>query len=130
MKNLKKYYKMNIGMIGYNEGNGHPYSFSAIINGYDQAFMDKSPYPVIGSYLAKRNKEEFGIGSMKVTHIWCPDKKDSTQIASCTFIKNCVDDYSDMLGKIDAVIIARDDVDSHFKIASFFFKACKRLSRS
>jgi len=25
---------IKIGMIGLSEGNGHPYSFSAIINGY------------------------------------------------------------------------------------------------
>ena len=27
---------LKIGMIGYNEGNGHPYSYSAIFNGYNR----------------------------------------------------------------------------------------------
>ena len=26
---------VRVGMIGMSEGNGHPFSFSAIINGYD-----------------------------------------------------------------------------------------------
>jgi len=27
---------LKIGMIGYNDGNGHPYSYSAIFNGYNK----------------------------------------------------------------------------------------------
>ncbi len=33
---------MNLGIIGYNKNNGHPYSFSAIINGYDKNYLIKS----------------------------------------------------------------------------------------
>ena len=33
---------IKIGIIGTSEGNGHPYSFSAIINGYDDKNMSMS----------------------------------------------------------------------------------------
>jgi len=111
-----------IGIIGYNEGNGHPYSFAAIINGYDQELMNRSPYPGIANYLSSRSKEEFGIDDLKVTHVWTPYKDVSESIAECSLIENVSADYKDMIGNVDAVIIARDDVDSHFGIASFFLE--------
>lgn len=113
---------MNIGIIGYNEGNGHPYSFSAIINGYNEINMKASRYPVIYNYLQKRDKTEFGINDFKVTHIWTPFADISEEIAQCTYIDNVVLDYKDMYGSVDAVIIARDDVESHFEIAKFFLE--------
>jgi len=113
---------VKLGMIGYNEGNGHPYSFSAIINGYDQSKMDKSPYPVIANYLAKRKIDEFGIGDLNVTHIWTPDSNISHNIAECTYIENVAMTYKDFIGEVDAVIIARDDVESHYELTRFFLK--------
>ncbi|WP_047446146.1 Gfo/Idh/MocA family oxidoreductase [Alistipes sp. ZOR0009] len=111
-----------IGIIGYNDGNGHPYSFSAIINGYDKDYMSHCPYKTIYNYLQKRNENEFGIGNLRVTHVWTPSEKVSIDISKCTYIDNIVDKYEDMAGQVDAVIIARDDVESHFKIASFFLE--------
>ena len=32
---------LNLGVIGLSEGNGHPYSWSAIFNGYDSVEMDE-----------------------------------------------------------------------------------------
>ena len=42
--------EIKLGIIGYNEGNGHPYSFSAIINGFNPN-ADWSRYPQILEYL-------------------------------------------------------------------------------
>ncbi|SHL93167.1 Gfo/Idh/MocA family oxidoreductase [Mucilaginibacter sp. OK098] len=111
-----------IGIIGYNEGNGHPFSFSAIINGYSQEKMDVSPYPNIAKYLSLRLPSDFGIDNWRVSHIWCPDKSMADTIANCTYIDNRVDDYKAMLGMVNAVIIARDDVKSHMPIAQFFLE--------
>lgn len=111
-----------VGIIGYNNGNGHPYSFSAIINGYDQEEMDNSPYPGIAKYLSVREPDEFGVNDFRVTHVWCPDKAIALNIAACTNIPNVVDEYLGMLGAVDAVIIARDDVRSHFTIAKPFLE--------
>lgn len=113
---------VKIGLIGYNEGNGHPFSFSAIINGFNDEVMSKCPYPVIYDYLKCRPKEEIGLPDMKVTHIWCPDFAIARNIADCSYISEVVSRYEDMLSSIDAVIIARDDVESHFEIAKFFLE--------
>ena len=114
--------KIRIGIIGYNEGNGHPYSFSAIINGYDKDHMKKSRYPVIYNYLKERKKNEFGIDNVKITHIWTPNKSISNEISNCCFIPNVVNDYKKMINYVDAIIIARDDVNSHYEISSFFLE--------
>lgn len=111
---------IKIGLIGYNEGNGHPYSFSAIINGYDREFMSQCPYRVIYKYLSSRPSDELGLEEMQVTHIWCPDIQVAKDIARCSKIDHVVENYEDMLGVVDAVIIARDDVGSHYEIARFF----------
>lgn len=111
---------IRIGLIGYNEGNGHPYSFSAIINGYNPEEMCHCPYKVIYDYLQARPTAEIGIEDMEITYVWCPDSKIAENIARCTRIKHVVNSYEEMLNHVDAVIIARDDVDSHFPIAKFF----------
>lgn len=111
---------IRIGLIGYNEGNGHPYSFSAIINGYDSDKMRKCPYSVIYHYLEARPKTEVNLEGMMVTHVWCPDRSIATDIAECSKIDHVVEHYEDMANEVDAVIIARDDVESHYPIARFF----------
>ena len=44
-----------------NEGNGHPYSFSAIFNGYNEEAINECPYSAIKQYLPAhhRNKNLF-----------------------------------------------------------------------
>ena len=113
---------LKIGMIGYNKGNGHPYSFSSIINGFDRSEMKKSRYPKIYQYLNERNKSDFGIPNVRVTHIWTPDASISKEISKCCFIENITEKYEDFLGNVNAVIIARDDAESHREIATFFLK--------
>ena len=46
-----EYLVINTGIIGLSEGNGHPFSFSAIINGYDKIELKKSGWKVIYDYL-------------------------------------------------------------------------------
>ena len=37
-----------IGVIGINDGNGHPYSFSAMFNGFDNDYLHKyCPFDLI-----------------------------------------------------------------------------------
>ena len=107
-------------MIGYNEGNGHPYSFSAIINGFDAKVMQECPYPIIYEYLSKRLPYEFGVFNFKVTHVWTPFIEISHSIARSTFISNVCNEYMEMLGEVDVVIIATDDATDHVKIARIF----------
>ena len=44
---------MKLGIIGISEGNGHPYSWSAIINGYNKKKMEECKYESIPSYLKR-----------------------------------------------------------------------------
>ena len=43
--------ELRIGILGMTEGNGHPYSWSAMINGYDRDEMETCGFPVIPRYL-------------------------------------------------------------------------------
>ena len=44
---------IRIGIIGLSPGNGHPYSWAAICNGYNTEAMSNCPFPIIPEYLAK-----------------------------------------------------------------------------
>ena len=56
--NLKKMNEpLRLAMLGMVPGNGHPYSWSAIFNGYDPQEMANCPYPAIPQYLGKEPKE-------------------------------------------------------------------------
>ena len=114
---------INIGIIGLNEGNGHPISFSCIFNGFDDAELKNTGWDVIYNYIRIQNKADFGFNNVKVTHIWTQDKIQSVQIAKASLIPNVVDDYLDMLGVVDAIIIARDDYENHLLFAKPFLEA-------
>lgn len=114
-----------IGMIGISDGNGHPYSFSAIINGFDDQYMSQSGWDNIYQYLKERDHADFGIRDVKVTHIWTQEIEESRKIAKAAKIDNIVENYKDMINNVDAVIIARDDYKSHKEIAQPFLEAGK-----
>ena len=116
---------LKIGIIGTSEGNGHPYSFSAIINGYDDKNMSTSGWNNIYMYLKERDFSDFGISDAKVTHVWTQNLDESIKISNASRIDNVVDNYEDMINDVDAIIIARDDYKSHIKIAKSFLEAGK-----
>ena len=74
--------KINLGLIGYNEGNGHPYSFSAIINGYNEDAMKRSRYPQISNYLDARKKSDFDIYDAEINYVWTPYDEVSNEISN------------------------------------------------
>jgi len=111
-----------VGIIGFSKGNGHPFSFSAILNGYSSKEMQKSGWGEIQDYLDKKDSSDFGISNALVTHVWCQNRETSVAISKSCFVENVVDNFEDMIGEIDAVIIARDDYKSHFKIAKIFLE--------
>lgn len=115
---------MKLGIIGMSEGNGHPYSWSAIFNGYDSESMKNCPFPAIPEYLEKQNFPEDGLGQYgHVTHIWTQDRSISDHIARASKIDNVVDGMLDMIGEVGAVLLARDDAENHFKMARPFIEA-------
>ncbi len=114
---------IRLGLIGISEGNGHPYSWAAIINGYDKKLMLDCGFPVIPQYLSKHKFPEESIKSLSVTHIWTQNIKTSQKISQTTFIPNVVNNYEDMIGNVDGILLARDDAENHLKISLPFLKA-------
>jgi len=114
---------ITLGMIGLNEGNGHPFSYSAIFNGYDSvALKERCPYELVREYLPAEHRNENLLEGAKVTHIWTQDKKISEDVAAVSKIPNIVGHYMDLIGKVDAVILARDDVQNHLEMAKPFLE--------
>ena len=111
---------IKLGIIGMSEGNGHPYSWGAIINGFDREAMASCPFPVIPQYLGERPAEDFGIGEARVTHIWTQDRKISEQVAGAARIGFVARRLEDMVSEIDALLLARDDGENHLKMAAPF----------
>ena len=114
---------LRLGVIGLSEGNGHPYSWSAIFNGYDLEAMEHCGYPVIPRYLERQSWPECRIDGAEVVAIWTQDIEQSKHIAKAAHIKEVVENYSDMIGKVDAVLLARDDAENHLKYAEPFLRA-------
>ena len=113
---------VRVGMIGISEGNGHPFSFSTIINGYSDAGLAQSGWDGIYNYVKVRDKSEFGIQNLKVTHAWTQDKEQTKKLCDAAMIPCPVDNYEKMLGNIDALILARDDYAVHHEIAGPFLE--------
>lgn len=112
---------MKIGIIGLNDGNGHPYSYAALFNGYEpNALQEKCPFQLIKEYLPLQHKNENFIEGAKVTHIWTQSREISEDVAAVSLIPNIVNDLDDMIGKVDAVILARDDPWNHLEMARQF----------
>ena len=116
---------IKLGIIGINEGNGHPFSFSAIINGYDREGMKNSGWDVIYNYLEVRDASEFGFDNVQVTHAWTQDPEQTRKIATAAKIPNTVVDVDEMLDEVDGVIIARDDYETHYLLAKTFLEKGK-----
>ena len=85
--------------------------------------MKASGWPVIHDYLLKRRPEEFGIGDLKVTHAWTQDSTVTAALCRAARIEQSVKHPEEMLGEIDALILARDDAESHWPLARPFLEA-------
>lgn len=114
---------IRVGMIGLSEGNGHPFSYSAIANGYDEAGMAGSGWPVIHDYLRRRDASEFGGLGLRVTHAWTQDPEITEQLCRACLVPHAADRPEAMIGQVDAVILARDDYRRHFEMAKPFLDA-------
>lgn len=109
-----------LGVLGFSEGNGHPFSFSAIINGFDDRAFGDVGWPVIHDYLRRRPAIDFGIEGLAVTHAWMPQESMSGPLARACRIGSVANRPEDMLGAVDGVLVARDDWQSHLPLARAF----------
>jgi hypothetical protein len=105
--------EIHLAMLGMVDGNGHPYSWSAIFNGYDPEEMAKCPYPSIPAYLNKEPKDTLRIPNALVTHSWTDDPADAKHVAKASLIPNVVGRAEDVIGKVDAVVVATDKGHEH-----------------
>ncbi len=108
---------LKLGIIGTSIGNGHPYSWSAIINGYSKKYLDSCPYPVIRKYLKNDSFPENNMNGVQVTNVWTQDRKESEKIAKISLIPNIDDKYYDLVDKVDAILLARDDYENHYELS-------------
>jgi predicted dehydrogenase len=115
--------ELRLGLLGLSEGNGHPYSWGAIVNGYDEAEMAGCPFPAIPRYLAAHSFPEEAIADARVTHVWTQDRAVSRRIAAACRIEQVVANPGEMLGEVDAVLLARDDAERHEELAGPFLDA-------
>jgi predicted dehydrogenase len=114
---------INIGIIGMSDGNAHPYSWSAIINGvFDGEEITRVGYPAVAAYL-QANSATLGISSARVTHVWAQSPGIAESIAGATGIPHVAAQPGDMIGEVDAVILARDDPERHREMAEPFIRA-------
>ena len=73
------------GIIGISSGNGHPYSWSAIVNGYDKIEMKKCRFKVIPNYLMLYKNTPLN-KNIVISHIWTQNFKESAKIAKASKI--------------------------------------------
>lgn len=114
---------IRIGIIGMSEGNAHPYSWSAIINGAaDGAEIARVGYPAVADYLAA-NRATLGVPGARVTHVWAQEPAIAESIARATGIAQVAGSLEEMAQCTDAVILARDDPEHHRAMAAPFLEA-------
>lgn len=115
--------EIKLAMLGMIPGNGHPYSWSAIFNGYDEKEMARCPYPVIPEYLGREPKETLRIRGAAVTHLWTDNADEAGQVARASLIPNVVARPEDVIGHVDAVLVATDDGGGHVQRCRPFVEA-------
>ena len=111
-------------MLGMTEGNGHPYSWSIIINGrYNAEALAQCPYAAIIDYISKQPKNSLGIEDVEVSHVWTDNPEDAKLVAKVAEIENIVEDPKDVIGQVDAVLVATDIGSEHVERCRPFVEA-------
>lgn len=115
---------IRLAMLGMVPGNGHPFSWSAIINGrYNREKMADCGYPVIPEYLGAQPPQRLGIPGCEVTHVWCDQPHDTPRVAEACHIAHRLDRPEDAIGRVDAAFVATDLGHEHVRRARPFIEA-------
>ena len=114
---------LKLGVLGLSSGNGHPYSWSAIFNGYEPETMELCGFPAIPRYLEQQKWPESQIKGAEVVAVWTQNESLSQKVAMASKIRKVVARPEDMIGIVDAVLLARDDAENHLELAAPFLKA-------
>ena len=91
-------------MLGMIEGNGHPYSWSAIVNGYRSGRDGVMPlcWRFI-DYLGQQPLETVRIPGARVTHLWTDDPADARRSLLPASLRTSWARPEDVIGQVDAV---------------------------
>jgi hypothetical protein len=109
---------LKLGVVGYSEGNGHPFSFSAIVNGFDDDAMALAGWPVIHGYLRARDPSEFARLNARVVAAYMPDPAMTQKLCAAARIERACASVDDVVAAgVDAVLILRDDAETHAPLA-------------
>jgi predicted dehydrogenase len=114
---------LRLAMLGMVHGNGHPYSWCAIFNGYNPEEMAKQPFPRITEYLSREPMETIPIAGAKVTHLWTDDRADAELISKASLVPSIVNRPEDVIGQVDAVLIPTDKGWEHVERCRPFVEA-------
>ena len=85
--------------------------------------MKNCGFPVISEYLAKQTFPGDCIPNAEVTHVWTEDINLSKHIAKAANVLHVAEELTDMIGAVDAVLLARDDAENHATFALPFLNA-------
>lgn len=113
---------IRLGVAGITEGNGHPYSFASIVNGYDRTAYDLTEWGGIAEYLAERDRSEFGFPGVAVTHAWTQDPTETERLCAAARIPTVAEDLAD-LAELDGVLLLRDEYERHREMAQPFLES-------
>lgn len=100
----------HLGVVGMSPGNGHPYSWSAICNGYNSKYLSETEYPQIAEYLSKEQWPQACLTGARVEYVWCEQKSQALSVARATNISRVCESYDELVELADAILLARDDV--------------------
>ena len=114
-------------IIGINKGNGHPYSFSAIVNGYDKKELNKfCEFDVIKKYLIGKEFPNKKFNKFKIKYIFTSNINISKKIAKSCKIKYSIQNLNELPKNISGIILARDDFKYNEQVIKFCAK--KKIS--
>lgn len=116
---------LNFGMVGMNPGNGHPYSFTAVFNGFDPEALEICDFPIIRKYLTEHHCNREFIPGARVSHVWTQDRVLSEKIAAVSRIPHIANTLEQLVEECDGIIFARDDIWNHYEMARNIFRSGK-----
>ncbi|MFC4357686.1 Gfo/Idh/MocA family protein [Halobium salinum] len=114
--------QLDLGVVGLTPGNGHPYSFASIVNGYSDDGFRASDWGVIYDYLAAKDPSEFGFPGVSVTHAWTQDPAETERLCAAARVPEAVDSFEDLRSTVDALLLLRDDSERHAEMALPFLE--------
>lgn len=117
-----------IGVVGLNAGNGHPYSFSSVFNGFDPEALERyCDYPIIRKYLTAFHRNQKFIDNARIDCIYAPEAGGAERVAKVAKIPNIAGSLEELAERCDAILFTRDDVWNHWEMAGKLFETGKPI---